>query len=154
MYRYYIIILLLYSVVTCINIDSWNPFKRFRHFWQTINNHENESLPFNFQKNKLQSLNVQNISNHGDREKRRKFKIYFFLIIYIYIKFNRIILFVHLVFPLFTLIKFNNNACVGLNGENGTCIAATECSQRSGISSGICANGYGICCIGTFLFII
>lgn len=54
----------------------------------------------------------------------------------------------YLVFPLFTLIKFNNNACVGLNGENGTCIAATECSQRSGISSGLCANGYGICCIG------
>ncbi|PBC33191.1 Cubilin [Apis cerana cerana] len=124
MYRYYIIVLLLYSVVTCINIDSWNPIKRFRHFWRTINNHENESLPFNFQKNKLQSLNVQNIiPNHSDREKR--------------------------LFPLFTLIKFNNNACVGLNGENGTCIAATECSQRSGISSGLCANGYGICCIVT-----
>lgn len=86
MYRYYIIILLLYSVVTCINIDSWSPLKRFRHFWRTINNYENESLPFNFQKNKLQSLNVQNIiSNHGGREKRRKLKIYFFLIIYIYI---------------------------------------------------------------------
>lgn len=84
MYRYYIIVLLLYSVVTCINIDSWNSLKRFRHFWRTINNHENESLPFNFQKNKLQSLNVQNIiPNHGDREKRRKLKIYFFLMIYI-----------------------------------------------------------------------
>lgn len=52
------------------------------------------------------------------------------------------------VFPLFTVVRFENNACGGLNGENGTCISSTECSQRGGISSGVCANGYGVCCIG------
>ncbi|XP_076390413.1 uncharacterized protein LOC100883843 isoform X1 [Megachile rotundata] len=52
-------------------------------------------------------------------------------------------------FPLFTLVKFDNNVCVGTNGENGTCLAASECSQRGGASTGICANGYGICCIVT-----
>jgi len=51
------------------------------------------------------------------------------------------------VFSLFTLVKFDNGICDGLNGENGTCIAAAECGQRGGIFSGICANGYGICCI-------
>ncbi|KAL0103614.1 hypothetical protein PUN28_017709 [Cardiocondyla obscurior] len=51
--------------------------------------------------------------------------------------------------PLFTLVKFENNICGGLNGENGTCVAAAECVQRGGISSGVCANGYGVCCIVT-----
>ncbi|CAK9834418.1 hypothetical protein ANTRET_LOCUS10951 [Anthophora retusa] len=52
-------------------------------------------------------------------------------------------------FPLFTLVKFDNNVCIGLNGENGTCVAASECSQRGGVTSGVCANGYGVCCIVT-----
>lgn len=54
------------------------------------------------------------------------------------------------VFSLFTLVKFENNICGGLNGENGTCISPAECGQRNGISSGICANGYGVCCIGQY----
>ncbi|XP_078034170.1 uncharacterized protein LOC144468505 [Augochlora pura] len=52
-------------------------------------------------------------------------------------------------FPLFTVVRFDNNICAGLSGENGTCVAASECSQRGGVSSGICANGYGVCCIVT-----
>ncbi|XP_032672195.1 uncharacterized protein LOC116844580 [Odontomachus brunneus] len=52
-------------------------------------------------------------------------------------------------FSLFTLVKFDNGICGGLNGENGTCVAATECAQRGGLSSGVCANGYGVCCIVT-----
>ncbi|XP_018377834.1 PREDICTED: uncharacterized protein LOC108770662 [Trachymyrmex cornetzi] len=52
-------------------------------------------------------------------------------------------------FSLFTLVKFDNGICDGLNGENGTCVAAAECGQRGGIFSGVCANGYGICCIIT-----
>lgn len=54
---------------------------------------------------------------------------------------------------MFTLVKFENNICAGLNGENGTCMAATECSQRGGISSGVCASGYGVCCIGVLYFL-
>ncbi|XP_025263871.1 uncharacterized protein LOC105249054 [Camponotus floridanus] len=52
-------------------------------------------------------------------------------------------------FSLFTLVKFDNSICGGINGENGTCVAAAECVQRGGISSGVCANGYGVCCIVT-----
>ncbi|XP_066598600.1 uncharacterized protein [Prorops nasuta] len=52
-------------------------------------------------------------------------------------------------FPLFTLVRFDNNICGGLNGENGTCISAVECQQRGGVTSGACANGYGVCCIVT-----
>lgn len=52
-------------------------------------------------------------------------------------------------FSLFTLVKFDNGICGGLNGENGTCIAGAECARRGGVSSGVCANGYGVCCIVT-----
>ncbi|OAD60708.1 hypothetical protein WN48_05270 [Eufriesea mexicana] len=108
----------------CINIDAWSSFKRIRQFWQTNSNHGDELLSSDLLKSKLQSINFQNnVSIHNGRGKR--------------------------LFPLFTLVKFENNVCVGLNGENGTCIAATECSQRSGISSGVCASGYGVCCIVT-----
>ncbi|XP_014219686.1 uncharacterized protein LOC106647697 [Copidosoma floridanum] len=48
---------------------------------------------------------------------------------------------------LFTLVRFENNICVGSSGENGTCISPAECAQRGGLASGTCANGYGVCCI-------
>ncbi|XP_050592219.1 uncharacterized protein LOC126923126 isoform X1 [Bombus affinis] len=129
MHRYCIATLLLYSVVLCINIDTWSSLKSFRHLWQPNINRVNESLslkrdPLNSLKGKLQSTNFQNSApSQRGREKR--------------------------LFPLFTLVKFDNNVCVGLNGENGTCIAASECSKRGGVSSGVCANGYGVCCIVT-----
>ncbi|XP_033186435.1 uncharacterized protein LOC117155010 isoform X2 [Bombus vancouverensis nearcticus] len=129
MRRYCITTLLLYSVMLCINIDAWSSLKRFRHLWQPNINRVNESLslkrdPLNSLKGKLQSINFQNSApSQGGREKR--------------------------LFPLFTLVKFDNNVCVGLSGENGTCIAASECSKRGGVSSGVCANGYGVCCIVT-----
>ncbi|XP_043599019.1 uncharacterized protein LOC122574893 isoform X3 [Bombus pyrosoma] len=129
MHRYCITTLLLYSAVLCINIDAWSSLKRFRHLWQPNINRVNESLslkrdPLNSLKGKLQSINFQNSApSQGGREKR--------------------------LFPLFTLVKFDNNVCIGLNGENGTCIAASECSKRGGVSSGVCANGYGVCCIVT-----
>lgn len=53
-----------------------------------------------------------------------------------------------IVFSLFTLVKFDNGICGGSNGENGTCVAAAECARRGGVSSSVCANGYGVCCIG------
>ncbi|XP_023314046.1 uncharacterized protein LOC106660253 [Trichogramma pretiosum] len=48
---------------------------------------------------------------------------------------------------LFTLVRFENNICAGVTGENGTCISPSECAQRGGLSSGLCASGYGVCCI-------
>ncbi|XP_011501685.1 PREDICTED: uncharacterized protein LOC105365268 [Ceratosolen solmsi marchali] len=53
------------------------------------------------------------------------------------------------VLSLFTLVRFENNVCMGVSGENGTCISPAECAQRGGLSSGICASGYGVCCIVT-----
>nr|XP_046468147.1 uncharacterized protein LOC124212301 [Neodiprion pinetum] len=50
------------------------------------------------------------------------------------------------VLSLFTLVQFDNSLCSGMNGENGTCISAAECSTRGGVSGGPCANGYGVCC--------
>ncbi|XP_043476468.1 uncharacterized protein LOC122507685 isoform X1 [Leptopilina heterotoma] len=51
--------------------------------------------------------------------------------------------------PLFTVVRFDNNLCMGSTGENGTCISPAECVQRRGVSNGICANGYGVCCFVT-----
>lgn len=51
--------------------------------------------------------------------------------------------------PLFTVVRFDNNLCLGNTGENGTCISPAECVQRRGVNNGICANGYGVCCFVT-----
>ncbi|CAL7941194.1 unnamed protein product [Xylocopa violacea] len=124
MRRHYFVIFLLYFIAMYVNIDAWNTLRRFRQIWQTKDNRANESLSPDPLKNKLQSFKFQNnVASHAGREKR--------------------------LFPLLTVVKFDNNVCVGLNGENGTCVAVSECSQRGGISSGICANGYGVCCIVT-----
>ncbi|KOC68748.1 hypothetical protein WH47_06540 [Habropoda laboriosa] len=126
MHRYYFITLLLYSMAMCTNVDAWNSLRRFRYFWQTNNNHVNESsLPDSSLKSKLQSIHSESgvPSSHVGREKR--------------------------LFSLFTLVKFDNNVCIGSNGENGTCVTASECLQRGGVASGVCANDYGVCCIVT-----
>ncbi|XP_017884593.1 uncharacterized protein LOC108627717 isoform X2 [Ceratina calcarata] len=130
MRRYYLVTLLLYSIAMCIDVDAaaWSSFPRFRHVWRT-HHRKNESVESpDPPKSRSQTINLQNGGgrpNHAaaGREKR--------------------------LFPLLTLVRFPNNICPGSNGENGTCVAASECSQRGGASSGICANGYGICCIVT-----
>ncbi len=42
--------------------------------------------------------------------------------------------------------SFANDPCVG-STKNGTCYTAEECSDRSGVNSGSCAGGYGVCCV-------
>ncbi|XP_053987568.1 uncharacterized protein LOC128880976 [Hylaeus volcanicus] len=121
---YFSIVFLLYFVAFCTDVDAWNALRRFTNLWRTNNVHANESLPREPPKSKLQSINARNGTlTYPNREKR--------------------------LFPLFTVVRFDNNICIGLTGENGTCLTTSECSQRKGTSNGICANGYGVCCIVT-----
>lgn len=117
---------MLFISFTAISTSAWNIRRRYhlperRHFWQP--SYANESLLQESRKNKLQSSNYQSAPTQTNREKR--------------------------LFPIFTVVKFDNGVCIGLNNDNGTCVAAAECSQRGGTPSGICANGYGVCCIVT-----
>nr|XP_022917323.1 uncharacterized protein LOC111426814 [Onthophagus taurus] len=48
---------------------------------------------------------------------------------------------------LFTLVQFENEQCMGATGDVGTCMTSADCQQRGGTSNGVCANGYGTCCI-------
>ncbi|RZF44247.1 hypothetical protein LSTR_LSTR003887 [Laodelphax striatellus] len=49
--------------------------------------------------------------------------------------------------PLFTVVQFPNQDCKALTGDNGTCMSQYECKASGGISSGICANNFGVCCL-------
>ena len=33
---------------------------------------------------------------------------------------------------------------------NGTCYTAEECSNRDGVESGTCADGFGVCCVSKY----
>lgn len=46
----------------------------------------------------------------------------------------------------FQIVRFPNDPCVGSNTRNGTCYTSQECSDKSGTSSGSCADGFGVCC--------
>ncbi|KAJ9583664.1 hypothetical protein L9F63_021994, partial [Diploptera punctata] len=48
---------------------------------------------------------------------------------------------------LFTIVQFQNQGCAASSGDNGTCLTSAECSERGGVASGHCANGYGVCCV-------
>jgi len=48
---------------------------------------------------------------------------------------------------LFSVIRFSNIPCQGTEGLNGTCYTEKECRERSGLATGSCAGGFGICCI-------
>ncbi|KAI8431158.1 hypothetical protein MSG28_001203 [Choristoneura fumiferana] len=48
---------------------------------------------------------------------------------------------------IFTVVTFPNGGCAGASGDNGTCMAARECSARGGQANGQCAGGYGLCCV-------
>jgi len=51
---------------------------------------------------------------------------------------------------IFNVVKFPNDVCNSdSTSMNGTCYTAEECSSRSGVASGSCAEGYGVCCIIT-----
>jgi len=48
---------------------------------------------------------------------------------------------------IFNVVQFPNEACIGTGSMNGTCYTSEECSSRDGVSSGSCAEGYGVCCV-------
>lgn len=48
---------------------------------------------------------------------------------------------------IFTMIRFQNTQCNSGNDNIGTCYTKRECEKRSGVSDGLCADGYGVCCI-------
>lgn len=51
---------------------------------------------------------------------------------------------------IFNIVKFDNDVCISDNmNMNGTCYTAEECTDRNGVASGSCAEGYGVCCIIT-----
>jgi len=58
-------------------------------------------------------------------------------------------------FSLFSVVTFGNEECTasstvaGGDGYNvvGTCYSSTECSDKSGMASGNCASGFGVCCV-------
>lgn len=45
-----------------------------------------------------------------------------------------------------SIVRFQNTACNGDNGDSGTCLADAECNRRAGTGIGPCANGFGTCC--------
>merc|ERR1712038_2123598 len=50
---------------------------------------------------------------------------------------------------IFNIIKFQNTACKGSGTRNGTCFTEAECDNNSGVKSGSCADGFGVCCVTT-----
>lgn len=48
----------------------------------------------------------------------------------------------------FQVVKFKNDVCTGAT-KNGTCYTSAECDNLGGLSSGTCADGFGVCCIIT-----
>ena len=57
-------------------------------------------------------------------------------------------------FSVFQIVKFNNDACTAVDGTMGTCYTASECTTKGGEERGNCASGFGVCCVGKFLFIV
>jgi len=48
---------------------------------------------------------------------------------------------------IFNIVKFPNDSCDTGSNRNGTCYTEQECSDKGGIKSGSCADGYGVCCV-------
>lgn len=53
------------------------------------------------------------------------------------------------VFSLFNIVQFPNDVCTSTSSafKQGTCLASSECSSRSGSALGNCAAGFGVCCV-------
>lgn len=51
--------------------------------------------------------------------------------------------------PIFQVVTFPNDICVGSGSRNGTCYTAEECSAKGGSAQGTCASGFGVCCVFT-----
>jgi len=50
---------------------------------------------------------------------------------------------------IFNVVKFKNAVCDTGGAKNGTCYTAEECSNRNGVATGSCAEGFGVCCVIT-----
>ncbi|XP_023333533.1 uncharacterized protein LOC111705262 [Eurytemora carolleeae] len=51
-------------------------------------------------------------------------------------------------FSIFEIVSFPNTECWTDNKvRNGTCYSSGECEDYGGVISGVCAGGYGVCCI-------
>jgi len=48
---------------------------------------------------------------------------------------------------IFNVVRFPNDVCNTETAMNGTCYTAEECSDRDGIATGSCADGFGVCCV-------
>ena len=59
-----------------------------------------------------------------------------------------------LVLSLFTIVRFKNEACSTTTGGNGTCYSSSDCSSLGGSISGVCASGFGVCCLCKYLLAI
>jgi len=49
----------------------------------------------------------------------------------------------------FNVVKFPNDACTTSGYRSGVCFSASECAAKGGVSSGTCAQGFGVCCTFT-----
>ena len=51
--------------------------------------------------------------------------------------------------PLFSVVHFPNEECTSSSSNTtiGTCFTSSECTSKSGIPSGGCAAGFGVCCV-------
>ncbi|XP_046659154.1 uncharacterized protein LOC124353265 [Homalodisca vitripennis] len=54
---------------------------------------------------------------------------------------------------LFTIVEFDNKACLAGSGDNGTCLTESECLERGGVVSGPCASSYGVCFLSLFTIV-
>jgi len=48
---------------------------------------------------------------------------------------------------IFNVVRFPNDVCNTETAMNGTCYTAEECSDRDGVATGSCADGFGVCCV-------
>merc|ERR1712226_653792 len=48
---------------------------------------------------------------------------------------------------IFNIVSFANDQCNAENGDLGTCRTDAECAETGGMKSGVCAAGFGACCV-------
>merc|ERR1711997_646715 len=50
---------------------------------------------------------------------------------------------------LFSVVQFPNDDCTSSSSSTttGTCYTSSECTTKSGLASGSCAAGFGVCCV-------
>ena len=54
-------------------------------------------------------------------------------------------------FTVFQILKIDNDKCDASDGTPGTCFTSLQCRESGGKERGICAAGFGICCVGSWL---